>query len=222
MRTAKAETETDQKRDFFIMATSKLQEYTARLLEQYFPEYAVRENYRPDWMMSKQGKRLELDFYVEKLNIAIEIQGKQHYTFIKFFHKNEEGFSERLADDREKKRLCRNYKVTLFEASNEQEVFEIIKKVKAELRNNYVEKEGFQEWKTMQILKDKKANLKSKQYSLAFYMYYHFLEDGTFYPKENKTFHFFYQENQAVIDDILNKKFKDQKTERRLKAFNKI
>lgn len=54
------------------MATSKLQKYTSSLLGKHFGEYTIRENHRPEWMMSRDGKRLELDFFIEELNFAIE------------------------------------------------------------------------------------------------------------------------------------------------------
>lgn len=39
------------------------------------------------------GKYLPFDIYIPKLKIFIEINGKQHYEFVRYFHRNELGFS---------------------------------------------------------------------------------------------------------------------------------
>lgn len=68
------------------MSSSKLQDLASRLAHKYFEAQGVYDNHRPDWMISKSGKRLELDVYISDLECAIEIQGEQHYRFVKFFH----------------------------------------------------------------------------------------------------------------------------------------
>jgi len=57
------------------MATSKLQRKFGDLLDINFPQYRIRENYRPDWLISSDDTWLELDFYIEDLKIAYEVQG---------------------------------------------------------------------------------------------------------------------------------------------------
>jgi len=76
------------------------------MLDQRLPEYRIRENYRPDWLISSDNTWLELDFYIEELKIAFEVQGEQHYKFIPFFHKTEDDFKKRRRHDHEKKILC--------------------------------------------------------------------------------------------------------------------
>jgi len=97
------------------MATSKLQIEVGNLLDRTFPEYKIRENYRPDWLMSSNLTRLELDFYIEELRIGFEVQGEQHYKFIDFFYKTIEDFEKRKQYDQEKKDLCVGNKVQLIE-----------------------------------------------------------------------------------------------------------
>jgi len=97
------------------MATSKLQIEVGNLLDKTFPEYRIRENYRPDWLMSSNLTKLELDFYIEELKIAFEVQGKQHYEYIPYFFKTIEDFEKRKQYDIEKKDLCYGAGVKLIE-----------------------------------------------------------------------------------------------------------
>lgn len=97
------------------MATSKLQREVGRLLDKKLPEFTVRENYRPDWLLSSQFTKLELDFYIEELKTAFEIQGAQHYSFIEFFHRTPENFEKRKLYDQQKRDLCEGAGVRLIE-----------------------------------------------------------------------------------------------------------
>lgn len=86
--------------DSHFMSTSKLQRYVSRRLSIHFGHYTIRENFRPDWLIDSDGARLELDFYIEEIKIAIEVQGEQHYRYCKFFHENYDDFPVRLARDK--------------------------------------------------------------------------------------------------------------------------
>jgi len=97
------------------MATSKLQTRVGELLFGAFPWFNIHENYRPDWLLSSSLTRLELDFYIEELRIAFEIQGRQHYEHIPFFHKSIEQYHKRRKYDEEKKDLCRGARIKLVE-----------------------------------------------------------------------------------------------------------
>ena len=61
------------------------EEKVRRICEQLF--YALNfPSIRPDWLINhRTGKRMELDLYNYNLNLAIECQGLQHYTYIKYF-----------------------------------------------------------------------------------------------------------------------------------------
>lgn len=97
------------------MATSKLQIAVGDLLDKTFPQYRVRENYRPDWLVSSNNTKLELDFYIEELNIGIEVQGVQHYEYTPFFYKDYAEYELRLKYDQEKKDLCHGLGIQLIE-----------------------------------------------------------------------------------------------------------
>ncbi len=59
---------------------------------------------------------MELDGYCEKLNLALEYHGKQHYEDIKFFRKKgKEYLKKRLLDDRTKSKICKKKGIVLIE-----------------------------------------------------------------------------------------------------------
>lgn len=97
------------------MSTSKLQIAVGNLLDKAFPQFRIRENYRPDWLISPNLTKLELDFFIEELNVAFEIQGIQHFEFVPHFHGDINGFQKRKSYDEEKKNLCYGAGVELFE-----------------------------------------------------------------------------------------------------------
>ncbi len=85
-------------------------------------EYSPVENSRPDWLITEEGERLELDFYVERLDLAIEVQGKQHYTYIPYFHQEYSGFLTGLRRDRFKREKCEQRGVRLYETASTNDV----------------------------------------------------------------------------------------------------
>jgi hypothetical protein len=67
---------------------------------------------RPDWLLSDQGTRLELDCYNGDLKIAIEYNGGQHEK-ITYFHKTQAELDKRQKDDATKVTTCHALDVTL-------------------------------------------------------------------------------------------------------------
>jgi len=96
------------------MSTSRLQKRVGQILRHSFGSHGVEENIRPAWLLSQTGARLELDFYLPELRIALEVQGEQHLQFCEHFHKTPQGFLDQLARDREKRELCALHDVTLW------------------------------------------------------------------------------------------------------------
>lgn len=58
---------------------------------------------------------IELDGYCDKLNIAFEYQGKQHYEFVKFFHRNEQALDSQIQRDKAKKDACKKAGIKLID-----------------------------------------------------------------------------------------------------------
>jgi len=92
-------------------------------------QYTIRENIRPDWLITQDGTRLELDFYVEELNIAIEVQGTQHYIYTPHFHQNYSGFKNQLERDKVKRQICQQHNIELIEVDTYDEAHDIILKL---------------------------------------------------------------------------------------------
>lgn len=97
--------------------------------------YEVRENYRPEWMQSKTGGRLELDFYVEELAIAFEVQGRQHFEYVPFFHATYLDFEAQQCRDEEKRSLCQEAGVTLYEVVCPDEISVILDALEPEMKS---------------------------------------------------------------------------------------
>lgn len=116
------------------MATSKLQRIVGDLLDRKLPEFRIRENYRPDWLISSDHKRLELDFYIEEIKIGIEVQGQQHYQYVEFFHRSQEFFEERKRLDREKIELCDGLGIRLVEVFSELDAILIVDEIESKTR----------------------------------------------------------------------------------------
>lgn len=108
------------------MPTSKLQRQVSNYLHEN-SSYLIRENYRPDWLISDRGTRLELDFYIDEIKLAIEVQGIQHYVYVEYFHKDANGFKQRLLDDRYKKDYCEHHGIRFVEIASDSEISELSK-----------------------------------------------------------------------------------------------
>lgn len=70
---------------------------------------------RPDFLKyPKTNRNLELDFYCEELKVAVEYNGRQHYEYIPFFHKNDiNNFDRQKRRDIFKRLACEKHGITL-------------------------------------------------------------------------------------------------------------
>lgn len=81
---------------------------------------------KPIWLLNNEGRKMELDGYNEKLAIAFEYQGRQHYEHIKYFHgTDKDKLSSRLNDDEIKRHKCRERGIKLIEIPFTVAVFDI-------------------------------------------------------------------------------------------------
>jgi hypothetical protein len=88
---------------------------------------------RPDFLKNNvTGANLELDIYNEKLKLAIEYNGRQHYDYVPFFHKNYEHFQTQKYRDEIKKMLCKQNGIHLIEIRYDSTPAEIATIIKLE------------------------------------------------------------------------------------------
>lgn len=73
---------------------------------------------------------LELDFYIDELKLAAEVQGDQHYRFIEYFHKNNDGYLAQRKRDEKKEYLCRINGIKLVEIFTEKDADLLIMQMK--------------------------------------------------------------------------------------------
>ena len=89
----------------------------------------VKEFIRPAWEfdvvmeeLPVLGTRLSIDIYNASKKIAIEIQGRQHFEYVKHFHKTRQGFLDQLKRDEVKHKFCRLNDIHLIEIYDEKEI----------------------------------------------------------------------------------------------------
>lgn len=137
------------------MSKSKLEEHTYKILSGEYPHLKIKQNTRPEWMRYKDGTRLELDFYIPYLNVAIEVQGRQHYEFVKYFHVDKKDFKKRKEYDEYKRFLCMDKGVDLYEISNKNElriaILDIKKRSEFSKAKKFYLPSEFKKWKHKSI-----------------------------------------------------------------------
>src|ERR1019366_1393612 len=89
----------------------------------------------PKWLINKEGNNLELDGYSEKLKIAFEHQGTQHFQKTRMFTKDENTFDKRKEHDEIKRKLCKEKGIHLIE------IPEVNKYLKVTELKNYIKEE---------------------------------------------------------------------------------
>ena len=107
------------------MPSSKLQDEVALTLSKRYPGIAVVIGSRPDWLITDRGERLELDIFLPSINVAIEVNGAQHYQFVPFFHGSYDEFESQQRRDSQKYEICSKAGVYLLE------VFDYVSKKEA-------------------------------------------------------------------------------------------
>jgi len=83
---------------------------------------------RPDFLRNVVTgglHNLELDCYSDKLRLAVEYNGIQHYKYVPFFHKNKEAFLNQKYRDYMKRQLCKENRVTLIEVPYDVKISDI-------------------------------------------------------------------------------------------------
>ena len=79
---------------------SKIQLRVKKFLKKYWDQNVVFEEF------PVIGTRLTLDFYNANKKVAVEVQGRQHVKYIKFFHKSRIDYINQLKRDEQKEKFC--------------------------------------------------------------------------------------------------------------------
>lgn len=91
---------------------------------------------KPAWLVNDDGNRMEFDGYNEKLQMAFEYHGEQHYNYKEFFYRGDkEKFIKRKNDDAEKHRLSKINGIRLIEIPHTISVLDLYKYIIAQCKN---------------------------------------------------------------------------------------
>ena len=94
---------------------------------------------RPDFLKNQvtgSNYNLELDCYNDKLKIAVEYNGSQHYKYNSYFHKNKDAFENQKYRDFMKKTLCEKNGILLIEVPYTIKIENIRNYIIQELKKN--------------------------------------------------------------------------------------
>ena len=88
---------------------SKFQFEVKKFLKKYWQGDVVFEE------LKIVGTRLTIDFYNANTKVAIEVQGQQHFKYVKFFHINRNGYLGQIKRDVKKIEFCEINNIKLIE-----------------------------------------------------------------------------------------------------------
>jgi len=145
------------------MSTSNLQKTVGKRITALSSKLKIFENIRPEWLISSHGEHLELDFLLDDLSIAIEVQGEQHYVYVPFFHVTWQGFLDQKRRDEEKAQICSDIGIRLLYVADEVDLERVLLEIRREIEklqeyiipeqssklvDNYVQPSVFKKYKT--------------------------------------------------------------------------
>lgn len=87
-----------------------------RLLHEMFPSDRILEE------VPIPSTALRADFYLPQRKLMVEVQGRQHYEYVRFFHNNPLGFAQSKKRDDTKRHFCELNKITLVELNGDDSV----------------------------------------------------------------------------------------------------
>lgn len=76
-------------------------------------ELYPKETVKQEVTIKINGKSLYLDIYLPRLKIAFECNGRQHFKFNKFFHKDASSLKKQKENDNLKRLYCEELGITL-------------------------------------------------------------------------------------------------------------
>lgn len=108
----------------------KKQSFGEKTIEKYLKENNIKfyREYSFDDLVGLNNKKTKLrfDFYLPENNIVIEYQGKQHYEYISFIHKNIKNFENSKLRDELKRKYCRKNLLNEIEIKYNENIIETL------------------------------------------------------------------------------------------------
>ena len=84
-------------------ARSKLHIQAREILYELFPTMQILEEVP---IKTRPNQNQFLDFYINKIKLAVEVHGQQHYKFNSLFHASAQDFLKQKKVDQDKKEWC--------------------------------------------------------------------------------------------------------------------
>jgi len=91
---------------------SQLHVNARKILYDLFPTIQILEEVP---INARPGKTQFLDFYINKIKLAVEVHGQQHYKFNTMFHASAQDFINQRKNDADKKDWCELNNITYIE-----------------------------------------------------------------------------------------------------------
>ena len=86
---------------------SKLHVRTRTILQELFPTYRILEAVKlPGSQTSTRKSVLYVDFFIQEKKLVVEVNGRQHYEFVPFYHKTKRDFYKSKVRDKDKQEWC--------------------------------------------------------------------------------------------------------------------
>jgi len=83
--------------------TSSLHAAAKKILREIYPMLDIYEEVP---IIVEKNQKLYLDFYIPSIQTAIEVNGRQHYSFNPYHHKSKMHFMRMKVNDRKKAEWC--------------------------------------------------------------------------------------------------------------------
>lgn len=87
---------------------SNFQKEFQSLIENKFKGFSIIKEF------TIPGTKLRIDFYLPSLKMAFEVQGEQHFKFIKYFHGTANKFLKQQENDELKRQWCKLNNITFY------------------------------------------------------------------------------------------------------------
>jgi len=97
------------------------------------------------------GERLELDFLIDKLSVAVEVQGQQHFELVPMFHNDQSDLEDQIRRDGDKARICQEAGIKLLYIVRKDDISSVIYEIQAKI-DKRLNDESWQERRSVKLI----------------------------------------------------------------------